>query len=126
MSYDSDNFLIKLSPEERDQLGIPIGIIEQEMKRLLMSKDKILNSPLAHKMYWSLKFGETVVVLWPKTKDMADPNDLMRPWLEENVGRQGYDWDWRVNFRDGGFKIDLKFRKKIYASQFVLIFSEYM
>lgn len=25
----------------------------------------------------------------------ADPNDHYRPWLEENVGRQGWDWEWR-------------------------------
>ena len=26
----------------------------------------------------------------------ADPNDHFRPWLEENVGRQGWDWNWRI------------------------------
>lgn len=84
----------------------------------------ILTSTLANKIFWGLKFGETVVLGWPKSKQ--DPNDTWRPWLENNVGLQGFDWNWRVNFKDRNFKIDLKFRKKIYASQFVLIFSEYM
>lgn len=26
----------------------------------------------------------------------SDPNDHYRPWLEENVGRQGWDWNWRM------------------------------
>lgn len=26
--------------------------------------------------------------------DSADPNDHYRPWLESNVGRQYWDWDW--------------------------------
>lgn len=28
--------------------------------------------------------------------DSADPNDHYRPWLERNVGRQGWDWNWRL------------------------------
>jgi hypothetical protein len=45
----------------------------------------------------------------------TDPNDHYRPWLEENVGRQGWDWDWRIgqvaaagNVRD---TLVIKFRK---------------
>lgn len=25
-----------------------------------------------------------------------EPNSHYRPWLEENVGEQGIDWDWRI------------------------------
>jgi len=28
---------------------------------------------------------------WP-----PDPNDHYRPWMEQHVGRQGWDWDWTV------------------------------
>ena len=26
----------------------------------------------------------------------ADPNDHYRPWIEQYVGRQGWDWDWMM------------------------------
>lgn len=26
----------------------------------------------------------------------ADPNDHYRPWLEQHVGQQGWDWNWRL------------------------------
>lgn len=26
----------------------------------------------------------------------ADPNDHYRPWLEQNVGRQSWAWDWKI------------------------------
>ena len=26
----------------------------------------------------------------------ADPNDHYRPWLEENIGRQSWAWDWKM------------------------------
>ena len=33
----------------------------------------------------------------------ADPNDHYRPWMEEHVGRQGWDWNWRMGeIRDCG------------------------
>ena len=47
--------------------------------------------------------GEEIVVPWPTGEfvvgdtlvSSADPNDFYRPWLEKNVGRQGWDWQWR-------------------------------
>lgn len=49
--------------------------------------------------------GEVVInedhPLWDLTIDSSrpliestDPNDHYRPWLEEHVGRQGWDWNW--------------------------------
>ena len=54
--------------------------------------------------------GKEVTVRWPVgwvvlhedpdgsavSVDSADPNDHYRPWLEQNVGRQGWDWDWKL------------------------------
>jgi hypothetical protein len=34
--------------------------------------------------------------------ESADPNDFYRPWLEQHVGRQGWDWDWRMEDNDVG------------------------
>lgn len=38
-------------------------------------------------------------------------NATMRPWLEQNVGIQGVDWDWMFNFRDECDEVQIKFRK---------------
>lgn len=30
----------------------------------------------------------------------ADPNDHYRPWMEANIGKQGWDWDWKITGND--------------------------
>lgn len=68
-------------------------------------------------LWWRLMPGVEIELVWPAgdivvtpdqpgwdpslgaTKQLifsADPNDHYRPWLEEHVGRQGWDWDWRI------------------------------
>lgn len=71
-----------------------------------VAKDKLLN-----KIWWRCMPGEVITVKWPSGnivvdhnhplwQDMggavcvdlgfsSDPNDHYRPWLEQNVGRQG-------------------------------------
>lgn len=44
---------------------------------------------------------------YPQWVWTADPDDHYRSWLETNVGRQYYDWDWEVEFD----KIKITFRK---------------
>lgn len=68
------------------------------------------------KIWWKFVPGKVIKVKWPrgnlvidhnhpKWQDMggavwvdlgfsADPNDHYRPWLEKNVGKQGWDWNW--------------------------------
>jgi hypothetical protein len=43
----------------------------------------------------------------------ADPNDHYRPWLEEHVGKQGWDWNWGLYGNNAAEnKLRIKFRKK--------------
>lgn len=41
-------------------------------------------------------WGDTAYVRF----DSSDPNDHYRPWLEKNIGRQGWDWDWALTDDD--------------------------
>jgi hypothetical protein len=47
----------------------------------------------------------------------SDPNDFYRDWMQENVGRQGRDWDWRIGEYgwtengDADFGLEIKLRK---------------
>lgn len=44
--------------------------------------------------------------------ESADPNDHYRPWMEANVGRQGWDWDWGMADRDAiDNRLTIKFRR---------------
>lgn len=79
-------------------------------------KTRTLN--LVDALWWKFVPGTVVTVKWPTgiiiagpgTDDplwydlggsayvkfeSADPNDHYRPWLEKNVGKQGWDWQWR-------------------------------
>jgi hypothetical protein len=38
----------------------------------------------------------------------SDPNDFYREWLEINVGRQGWHWQWRLGTDN---VIEIKFRR---------------
>lgn len=70
-------------------------------------------------LWWNFVPGPVVTVKWPRgwtrvdeqghSCESADPNDHWRSWLEKNVGRQNWDWGWRVNI--GHNAVDIKFRR---------------
>lgn len=86
-----------------------------------------------HNMWWRLVPGTEILVRWPVGVisvgpahrdgwagigeyygeiESADPNDHYRPWMEANVGRQCWDWDWDLlgsDARDNSLTI--KFRR---------------
>lgn len=65
--------------------------------------------------WWRIRPGTVIHVRWPagpiiKTFEdqyrsdnelfSSDPNEHYRPWLEEYVGKQGVDWDWKLTNDD--------------------------
>lgn len=77
-----------------------------------MAKSEIFNRTINifSIIWWRYIPGTVISVQWPVgwvtlyedpfngavSTESADPNDHYRPWLEKNVGRQGWDWDWRI------------------------------
>ena len=54
-----------------------------------------------------------IVVCWPRGLESADPNDHYRPWLEENVGKQGVDWDWGLRNSDAhDHTLSIRFKRE--------------
>ena len=82
---------------------------------------------LYQKLWWLLMPGTVIRVPWPGgmvIKEFADqyktdrelfssdPNDHYRPWLEKNVGRQGWDWAWGMGNLDiTENRLTIKFRR---------------
>jgi hypothetical protein len=85
-----------------------------------------------NKLWWKLMPSTTIKVAWPNgtiigdsdprhydrtgaaylTYESADPNDHYRPYMETNVGRQGWDWDWTMMDNDVSKNtLTIKFRK---------------
>ena len=63
--------------------------------------------------------------VWVDLGFSSDPNDHYRWWLEANVGRQGWDWDWTM--RDGDvvencLTIKVRKGKEKWITHFVLKF----
>lgn len=104
-----------------------------------MARDEIVKftaNPL-RAAWWHLMPGKKITVRWPIgwTKpepaagggfiqyESADPNDHYRPWLEKNVGEQGWDWDWRLG--PGVDDLVIKFRKgrERYITMFIMVFT---
>ncbi len=72
-------------------------------------------------LWWRYWPGVKVKLCWPEEKEFVvdhndprwydvgsvwvsfrsvDPNDHYRPWLEEHVGRQDWDWGWTMEDND--------------------------
>jgi hypothetical protein len=79
------------------------------------------------KLWWRFMPGVVINVRWPNgwvvlkqmadgsatSTNSADPNDHYRPWLEQHVGRQGWDWNWGMADRDATEnRLTIKIRQK--------------
>ncbi len=89
---------------------------------------------LWQKLWWRFVPGVVINVCWPKGKirvgpshklgwngigdyfeyvESADPNDHYRPWMEEHVGKQGWDWQWGIADNDAAAnRLTIKIRQK--------------
>ena len=82
---------------------------------------------IVQKLWWWFVPGVVINVRWPVgeirirqealgTWDYvrsADPNDHYRPWMEQYVGRQGWDWNWGMADRDAtDNRLTIKIRQK--------------
>ena len=82
---------------------------------------------IKYKLWWRFMPGVVINVKWPRgwvvlheypdgsivSTDSADPNDHYRPWMEQHVGRQGWDWNWGMANRDAtDNRLTIKIRKK--------------
>ena len=89
---------------------------------------------LYDKLWWRFMPGVVINVAWPKgplvvdhndprwvdlggavwvSIDSADPNDHYRPWMEEHVGKQGWDWNWGLDNNDAADnRLTIKIRRK--------------
>lgn len=65
------------------------------------------------------KIGYQVIIPWPNTDKSCDPNIIIRPWLEKNVGKQGLHWSWCLHNID---KIEVRFLDKRHLLIFTLIY----
>ena len=84
------------------------------------------SSRFTSQLWWKFMPGIEVILPWPVGEvrfrqeesgiwdsfRSADPNDHYRPWLEENVGKQKWDWDWKEYYDDtDGSQLLLKIRR---------------
>lgn len=90
---------------------------------------------LRQKLWWRFMPGTVINVRWPRGNIVvdhndprwcdlggavwvdlgfsADPNDHYRPWMEQHVGRQGWDWDWGMADRDAtDNRLTIKIRQR--------------
>lgn len=94
----------------------------------------ILRSKTWAKIWWHHIPGVTIKVKWPVGEivvdhndprwydlggavwvkfESADPNDHYRLWMEENVGQQGWDWNWDLKDNDVAENcLTIRLRKK--------------
>lgn len=88
---------------------------------------------IIEKMWWRFMPGTVINVKWPvgeivvvdtdprwdwslgatfQSGTSADPNDHYRPWMEANVGRQKWDWDWGLVENDTiDNRLTIKFKR---------------
>jgi hypothetical protein len=91
-----------------------------------------------NKLWWYLMPGSIITVKWPKGRpgfifnfhsENSDPNYFYRPELQKLVGKQGIDWDWKIDTilypERTSERIKIKFRigKRHLATYFALKWS---
>ena len=86
------------------------------------------------RLWWQFVPGVVFEVRWPRGEikvgpshrdgwtgigeyfeyvESADPNDHYRPYLEEHVGRQGWDWNWGMGGNNATEdRLTIKIRRK--------------
>jgi len=75
-------------------------------------------------IWWKFCPGLTITVKWPHDEYSSDPNYFYRPYLEENIGNQGVDWNWRMGvWEDNTLLIKLRLGKEKWASHLVILWS---
>ena len=89
---------------------------------------------IVQKLWWRFMPGVVINVKWPKGQikvgpshklgwngigdyyeyaESSDPNDHYRPWMEKNVGQQGWDWNWGMANNDATEnRLTIKIRRK--------------
>jgi len=89
---------------------------------------------LYDKLWWRFMPGVVINVAWPVGQvkvdpdlrhgiwsgynpgdyvQSADPNDHYRPWMEQHVGKQGWDWNWGLGNNDAADnRLTIKIRRK--------------
>jgi hypothetical protein len=102
---------------------------------------------IKEKLWWYFMPGVVINVAWPKGQirvgpshrqgwsgvgpefeyvDSADPNDHYRPWMEQHVGRQGWDWNWGMagnNVTENMLTIKFRKSKEKYATLATILWS---
>ena len=116
-----------------------VGSKEEYKKFMARQEIKRRTANLVSNLQWRYWLQTEVSVLWPRgwtpqdhlgnSSLTSDPNEWYREWLETNVGRQGWAWDWRigpiveVSDEVGRDTIRIKFRKAEAATMFALRWS---
>lgn len=101
-----------------------------QIRKLTPVEQSMLKIRFIETLWWRWMPGVVIKVKWPRgriTKPCtdyptnsieirevfsADPNDHYRPWMEANVGQQGWDWNWRLTDNDAAEdRLTIKFRR---------------
>ena len=101
---------------------------------------------LIEKIWWKLVPYVEISVKWPKGNivvgysdprwydvgatwveiESADPNDHYRPFMEEWIGKQGWDWSWYMGNNDAAEnRLTIRVQKKysVYASHIAIMWN---
>ena len=104
---------------------------KEEYQKLMAKREmaKRTANPIKNAV-WRLRLKHEIKVKWPTgwtptdhlgvSRNSSDPNEWYRDWLEHQVGRQGWDWEWRVETIEDQDYVKLKFRKEEHAVLFAL------
>ena len=115
--------------------GVPMPFLgSKEEYQILMAKQEIKKrtANLVSVCRWRYWLRTEIMVDWPSgwtpqdhlgnSAQSADPNEWYREWLEANVGRQGWSWDWRSEMLHPEVRdmLIIKFRNPKDATAFAL------
>ena len=118
--------LVRPAPGQKNWTSQVVTPMEN-MKELIQWDMLVKPKRLIESAWWRWMPGVTFTVKWPvgwvildqmpdgstTSAFSADPNSHYRPWMEKNVGRQGWDWQWALHDNNAAEnRLTIKIRNK--------------
>lgn len=110
-----------------------IGSNEERQRHMAKQEIKMRTANIFRGWQWN-RLTTQLIVKWPigwtpqdhlgNSAQSSDPNEWYREWLETNVGKQGWSWEWRIHnppvLSDLDDYLCIRFRKPEHATAFAL------
>ncbi len=112
---ESDHWLCPVCDKEEELVGFVLWEFDKDEQELILRRSMLFQT--------REMVPTNIIVKAISSKRFpsgGDPNYIIRPWLEKNIGKQFIDWNWGIDPNNGN-NIAYYFADEIHATLFELV-----